>query len=66
MLSERFLLSQLLLKFIRDLALQTQESSTEVGEDIRRAEAVAGRVIGGVHGVLDNEVMLVHLLQLVE
>lgn len=66
LLSERFLLSQLLLKFIRDLALQTQESSTEVGEDIRRAEAVAGRVIGGVHGVLDNEVMLVHLLQLVE
>jgi len=37
-----------------------------VGEDIRRAVTVAGRVIGGVHGVLDNEVMLVHLLQLVE
>lgn len=37
-----------------------------MGEDIRRAVTVAGCVIGGVHGVLDNEVMLVHLLQLVE
>lgn len=64
--AQLLLLRHVLLELIRNLALEAEKGSAEVLEDLARAEAVAGRVVRGVHRVLDHKLLLVHLRQLVE
>lgn len=66
LLAQLLLLRHVLLELIRNPALEAKEGSTEVGENLRGAEAVAGCVVRWVHRVLDHKLLLVHLRQSVE
>lgn len=66
LLAQSLLLSHMLLVMFCSLALETEKRSTEVVEDLRRAETVSCSVVCRVDGVLNHEVVLVHLRQLIE
>jgi len=61
LLSERLLLSQLLVELLRNLALEAVEGGAEVVQDVSGAVAVSRSVVREVHWVLNHEVILVHL-----
>jgi hypothetical protein len=61
LLSERLLLSQLLVELFRNLALEAVEGGAEVVQDVSGAVAVSRSVVREVHWVLNHEVILVHL-----